>query len=282
MPRKIDISRGYEIAMQAPVPARTDTYSPVPHSFFLDTIKNQVEHSGRLEVTGTKVYTNSNGHKLVFFTSVKHRGVETDPEFGLEMMIGGKSSYDKSMAAALVAGLNVMICSNGVIGGDMVTFKRKHTGTVQEELQEKATEAIVKMEEGFSNLVLEVDILRDYTITTKQKAELMGVMYFEEELITPHQLSVVKTEMEQSEHFRGNTLWDLYNNVTQALKTSHPLNHIENHIALHEFMCGVAGINREEVAEAVEVIDEVYTEAIDTREGTDQEPQQDARPEPEF
>lgn len=255
MARRINDGAGYNRAMQAPVPARTTTYSPIPHSYFLDTIVNQINHTRDLEVTRRDVYSNLDGRKLVFFLGVKYRGMETDPNFGLEMMFGGKNSYDKSMAAALVAGASVMICSNGVIAGDMITFKRKHTGTIQEELIEKASEGIVKMRDGFNNLVLQVDLMKDYNLTQRQKAELLGVMYFEENMISPNQLSVIKKEMKESEHFRGGSLWDLYNNVTESLKSSHPLTHIEDHIKLHKFMTQVAGIEDVEVEDApVEVL----------------------------
>ncbi|KKM23614.1 hypothetical protein LCGC14_1613430 [marine sediment metagenome] len=251
MPRRLNDGAGYGRAMNALVPARTETYSPIPHSFFLDTVSVEINNSRGLEVTGQRIYTNMNGHKLVGFTSVKHKGMESDPDFGLEMMIGYKNSYDKSMSAALVAGVSVMICSNGLIGGDMVTFTRKHTGTIQAELREKVKEAITAMRDGFSKLVLEVDIMRDYQLTPKQKAELMGVMYFEENMVTPNQLSIIKNEMKESPYFKGDSLWDLYNNVTESFKTSHPLSHIEDHIKLHSFMIDVAGINSEEINEVI-------------------------------
>lgn len=256
MARRLNDGAGYNRAMTAPVPARTTTYSPIPHSYFLDTIVNQINDTGNLEVSSRNVYSNLDGHKMVFFLGVKFRGMETDPNFGLEMMFGGKNSYDKSMAAALVAGASVMICSNGVIAGDMITFKRKHTGTIQEELIEKAGEGIIKMRDGFNNLVLQVDLMREYGLTPRQKAELLGVMYFEENMVSPHQLSVIKKEMKESDHFRGDTLWDLYNNVTQSLKSSHPLTHIEDHIKVHKFMASIAGITAEEetVERPIEVL----------------------------
>jgi hypothetical protein len=256
MARRINNDGGYSRAMNALVPARTESYSPVPHSYFLETVQNVIGARGDLEVTGNRIYTNLNGEKLVGFTTVKFRGMEVDPEFGLEMMLGYKNSYDKSMAAALVAGASVMICSNGCIGGDMLTFKRKHTGTIEEELVEKTALAVNCMRDGFANLVLEVDIMRDYALTPRQKAELLGIMYFEEDMVSPNQLSIIKKEIINSNHFRGNTLWDLYNNVTESLKSSHPLSHIEDHIKLHRFMCGVAGILPEEIGEVHEMVEE--------------------------
>jgi hypothetical protein len=249
MSRRLNDGAGYDRAMNAPIPARTETYSPIAHSFFLDTVTREINNDSGLEVTGQRVYSNLNGQKLVGYTSVKHRGMESDPEFGLEMLLAYKNSYDKSMAAALAAGVNVMMCGNGCVSGDMLSFTRKHTGTIQDELSEKVKEAIISMKEGFGNLVLEIDIMRDYQLTAKQKAELMGVMYFEENMVSPNQLSVIKKEMKESEHFTGNSLWDLYNNVTESLKSSNPLSHIEDHMKLHEFMCGVAGISPLEIGD---------------------------------
>jgi len=240
--RRLNDGGGYNRALNAAIPARTETYSPIGHAFFLDTISREIAAHGGLEVTGTNVFTNMNGQKMVGYTGVKHVGLESDPDFGLEMMVGYKNSYDKSMAAGLAAGASVMVCGNGIVSGDMLSFVRKHTGTIQEELVEKTKEAITAMKDGFSNLVLEIDIMKDYNLTAKQKAELMGVMYFEENMVTPNQLSVIKHEMTKSEHFTGNTLWDLYNNVTESFKSSHPLRHIEDHMKLHTFMSGVAGI----------------------------------------
>jgi len=260
MSRRLNDGGAYNRALAAPLPARTETYTPIGHRFFLDTISREIMNDGGLEVTGQRIYSNLNGQKMVGYTTVRHRGMEADPEFGLEMLIGYKNSYDKSMAAALAAGVGVMVCENGCVSGDMLSFTRKHTGTIQEELTEKVKEAVVSMKEGFGNLVLEIDIMKDYQLNAKQKAELMGVMYFEENMVTPNQLSVVKREMVKSAYFTGDTLWDLYNNVTESLKASHPLNHIEDHIKLHEFMCGVAGISAHEIGEGVAEVEVMEVE----------------------
>lgn len=241
----------YDIAMSAAIPARTDTYSPIAHSDFLEGLSRKIGEN-RMRITERKYYVNNNGNKLVGYYSIEDENLETDPDFGIQMMMGFKNSYDKSMTAALAAGANVMICSNGMISGDMVRFTRKHTGTIFEELQEKFSEAVQTMRTGFARMVLEVDLMKEFELTPRQKAEVLGVMYFEEGLVTPNQLSVVKRELRHSEHFKENTVWDLYNNVTESLKDSHPIRHIEDHIKVHTFMTGVAGINIEPDGEMIE------------------------------
>ena len=241
----------FDIAVRATIPARTDTYSPIAHSDFLGGLATKIEEN-RMRIVDRRYYVNMNGNKLVGYYSIEDTNVETDPDFGLQMMMGFKNSYDKTMTAALAAGANVMICSNGIVSGDMIRFTRKHTGTIYEELQEKFIEAVDTMRTGFARLILEVDLMKDFELTPRQKAEILGVMYFEKNLVTPNQLSVIKREVSHSEHFKGNSIWDLYNNVTESLKDSHPIRHIEDHVSVHSFMTEMAGINIEPDGELVE------------------------------
>ena len=112
-----------------------------------------------------------------------------------------------------------------------------------EELTEKVQTSIRRMREEFGRLNIEVDVLKSYSLTPRQKAEVLGVMYFERNIVTPTQLSIVKKELKSSEHFREDNAWSLYNNVTQALKKSHPLDVIQDHIKVHSFMKEIAGIS---------------------------------------
>lgn len=226
-------------AYSAPVPLQTPTYTPVPHSVLISNLIHKINQIDRFQIVGEDIYVDRSGEKMVGFVTVKNRHIENDPDYDFNMMLGYKNSYDKSMAVGLAIGLKVMICENGVVSGDMLSFRRKHTGTALQELNEKIDEGIILMEEKYPVILNDIEMLRDFQMTQKQKAELLGVMYFEENLVTPTQLSIVKREFNESAHFRGNTLWDLYNNVTESLKQSHPLNHIEDHIRLHNFMMSV-------------------------------------------
>jgi hypothetical protein len=242
-------SRGYadayQRAMTALVPARTESYTPVMHTEIMTSMKANLGRQN-LTVVGQKLHVNGKGTKVIGFYDVEDRG-NFGNAHGLKMMLGYRNSYDKSMSVGIVVGASVWICSNGCISGDMLTFKRKHTGEVQTEMNEKIQEGIQRMRNDFGKLNIEVDIFKNYSLTQRQKSEILGVMYFEQDLVTPQQLSLVKKELTQSEHFKDNTAWDLYNNVTEALKTSHPTNVIDDHVNLHRFMRSVVGIEEAEV-----------------------------------
>lgn len=257
--RETIIGTALERAMRAPIPAMTSTYSPIAHSEFLSELRHKLGENN-YEIKGQRLFVNGSGTKLVGFYDVQESGVVAPDDFGFRMSIGFKNSYDKSMTATLVVGATVIICSNGMISGDLITFRRKHTGSVLEELREKMQQGVLSMNASFARLVTDADIMRNYELTMRQKSEILGVMYFEKEIVTPTQLSIVKKELIGSESFRGNTLWDLYNNVTVALKKSHPLRYVEDHIRLHDFMSDIAGISHAPLSEETqEIIAETAT-----------------------
>ena len=243
-------------ALQAPLPARTTSYSPVSHAEVISAIEANAKKNN-LTIVKRRMYSNILGTRVTSFFDVED-GTEFGKEHGLKMMFGYRNSYDKSMSVAFVAGATVWICENSCISGDMMAFKRKHTGTVATELKAKIQVGIDRMKNEFGKLLLEVDVMKNYSLTQRQKAEVLGVMYFERNIVTPTQLSIVKREITQSENFKEDNAWSLYNNVTESLKKSHPITVIQDHIKFHGFMREIVGISpdlaEEELVEAVDAI----------------------------
>jgi hypothetical protein len=241
MKKVYNYADSYQRAMNAVLPERTDSYTPIHHSTFISELNDELSNNG-FRVGNNRVYTNEDGRKLIGFVDVHNANTPINEERDVNMMIGYRNSYDKSMTIGLASGASVIICGNGVIMGDSLVFVRKHTGRVDQLLRDKIKEVVQGLESSFGRTNIEINIMKDFSLTRVQKAELLGRMYFDEELLTPTQLTVVKNELNESEHFRGNTLWDLYNNVTEALKSSPPMRHISDHVHLHTFMAQVAGI----------------------------------------
>ena len=234
-------------ALAAPIPARTTTYSPVSHAEIIEAIRNNAR-ANDLKIVRDRMYSNGFGSRVVGFFDVED-GTEFGNHHGLKMMFGYRNSYDKSMSVAFVAGASVWICGNGLISGDLMSFKRKHTGTVAQELGEKIQIGVDRMRSDFGRLNMEVDVMKNYSLTPRQKAEILGVMYFERNLVTPSQLSIIKNELTQSEHFKEDNAWSLYNNVTESLKKSHPVEIIQDHIKLHSFMKEITGMTETETVD---------------------------------
>jgi len=233
--------RALSNALNASIPARTETYSPVGNGAIIDAIKEKLRLT-EMKVLKTRIHSNIFGTRVTGFFDVEDIRPRENPH-GLNMMLGFRNSYDKSMSIAFVAGASVWICSNGLISGDLISYRRKHTGEVATELGEKIDIGIERMRSDFGRLNMEVDILKDFSLTRRQKSEILGVMYFEKNLMTSTQLTIVKRELTESKHFKEDNAWSLYNNITESLKRSHPADVIQSHIKVHDFFKDVTGMN---------------------------------------
>ena len=69
-------------------------------------------------------------------------------------------------------------------------------------------------------------------------AELCGRLLMEHEIITSSQLSIIRQEYKKPTYpeLAGDTLWNLYNHTTHALKKTHPYNYLGSHSRLHKFV----------------------------------------------
>lgn len=95
-----------------------------------------------------------------------------------------------------------------------------------------------KISNTFETTTRQLRELQNFEISPKESYEIIGKLFFEKKAINITQLSQIKREFEMSEHFRhlGDihfTAYDLYNDITEALKTSHPSNYFDSHIVTH-------------------------------------------------
>ena len=79
--------------------------------------------------------------------------------------------------------------------------------------------------------------MKQIEITKRVKAELIGRMMLEEQFITSTQLNIISRELKAPTHDYGakDSVWELYNYTTFAMKESHPANWMESHIKAHRF-----------------------------------------------
>ena len=88
----------------------------------------------------------------------------------------------------------------------------------------------------------ERDAMKQIEITRRTKAELIGRMMLEEQFITSTQLNIIGRELNKPTHDYGaqDSLWELYNYTTFAMKEIHPSLWMDNHIRAHKFFTDFA------------------------------------------
>lgn len=221
--------REEDFLKSVPVPAKTNSYSPVSHSLIIDTIGEGLKDKG-FHIKSKQYNHSKYGQQLIGQYAL---GTD-DPTMG--MMVAFRNSYDKSMSLGFATGANVWICGNGMISGEL-THKRKHTGDAQTDILNIMGESLGLIDLRFNELQHDKGLMEDHSAIDKRcAAELLGRMVCEEEILNTMQMNIIRKEMDVSEDFKFNgSVWNFYNNCTEALKKSHPTSYLNSHIDLHEF-----------------------------------------------
>jgi hypothetical protein len=155
----------------------------------------------------------------------------------MQLQIGWQNSYDRSMSLKFAIGTRIMICSNGCVSGDFGAFKKRHKGDIQDFTPGAIVDYIKGAGEAFTTMQKQREQMKQVQITKRTKAELVGRMMLEEHFITSTQLSIIGKELKAPTHDYNakDSLWELYNYTTFAMKETHPSQWMESHIKAHKF-----------------------------------------------
>lgn len=217
--------------LKVPVPAATKSYVPVPHKQMIQMTLEELDKNG-MEVLSETYNMAREGRQAMGFYEIGATG-----DSDMRIRIGWHNSYDKSMPVRWAIGGHIIVCSNGMVAGDIGAFKRKHTGTVLADYREQAHIHVASAGEMYDRLIREKIRMKDIEITKRASAELIGRMFLEEDIITATQMGIIKREMENPSfnYNADGSVWQLYNHCTVAYKEEHPQLFIDRHVKHHEF-----------------------------------------------
>lgn len=218
-----------------PTPAGTRTWKPVPHYEILDVIEQMVENYGwkfAIPRVGNTEYDDNgdpketvrfdlavsgDNTKLFGVTQVIIPGVE-DEEMGLAL--GFRNSHDKTLALKIAAGVNVFICDNLVVSGD-VQVRRTHTSHINP--WETIEQAFKQIPEASKALIYWLDGLRHAAVTRDQGVAVLADCVENKALAVsdfmPARASFLKAfDEENPEILHRGTAWSVYQAATEQYK----------------------------------------------------------------
>jgi len=222
-----------EIIMNAEVPAKTKTYCPIPHSVFLEEIVEKLTNNN---ISIKSEYFASTAKGEIIRGTYK-LAMENSYDADINPSISFVNSYNKMRKASVVSGVMVLVCANGMMRESGVNNSRKHSGdSALEDFRAILDTSINSLESEFDILRQNMQEMKNFTISDKHKASMMGDMYLNYEMITPSQLAIFKKEDRESKNFTDDTVWSFYNNITESLKVSHPLHWDRDHAKVHSYI----------------------------------------------
>lgn len=229
--KKVNYRTRKDIIIDLPIPQETPSYKPLANEKLIDlTLKAISDNGFKLK---SEEYMASSDLNIV---TAKYT-IASVGDSEMNLMIGWQNSYDKSVSFKFAMGAKIIICENGCVNGELGTIKKKHVGKIQDFAPNRMKEYIDIAANNFNYLQNERDIMKNIEVSNKQKAEIVGRLFIDEEILLPNQLSIVKKELKTpSINYQcPNTLWELYNHVTFSLKECPPKDYLEKHIEVHNF-----------------------------------------------
>jgi hypothetical protein len=213
------------------VPAQTRTYKPIAHSQLIDLTLNGIEEAGfKLD---KETYTAAKDGQI----ANGRFSISNVADSEMQLQIGWQNSYNKSLTLKFAIGSKIIVCSNGMVSGEYGAFKKKHVGEIQSFTPQAIGDYIKGAGEVFTIMQEQRENMKQIEITKRIKAELIGRMMIEEQFICSTQLNIITKELTNPTHDYGakDSLWELYNYTTFAMKELHPSLSMENHIHAHKF-----------------------------------------------
>jgi len=227
-----------QVLINAEVPQSTKTYKAISHEQLMDLTLNSIHNAG-FELDKELYTASSNGQIANGRFTISN---VTDRD--MQLQIGWQNSYNKQLTLKFAIGAKIFICQNGMVSGDYGAFKKKHVGEVQTFTPAAITDYIKSAGDAFQRMQRERDAMKDIEITARKRAELVGRMLIEEQFIESTQLNIIDREIKRPTHDYGakDSLWELYQHTTFAMKEVHPRLWMNNHIQAHDFFVNEAGI----------------------------------------
>lgn len=227
-----------ELLMSAPVAKETRTYKPISHGQLIDLTLNSIEQAGfKLD---KEMYSSARDGRIANGRFSISNVADTE----MCLQIGWQNSYDRSLSLKFAIGAHIFICANGCVSGDMGSFRKKHRGDIQEFTPKNITEYIKSAGDHFRLLQKDREAMKQVQITKRVKAELIGRMLIEEEIISSTQVHVMMRELNVPTYNYKcpDSAWELYNYATYAMKDNHPSIWMQRHIDVHNFFVNESGL----------------------------------------
>jgi hypothetical protein len=225
----------------APLPNHGKSYTVISHKQVIDNTIQLLADSGfviQKELYRANMNANvAQGIYHILPINTVDPTIMEEKELG--MMFAWTNSYDKSTRFQCAIGAYVMVCHNGMVAGDMMNFRRKHTGSADHDIRMQISNQIKNGEKYYKRILTDRDAMRNTELSLQEQAEIAGRLYINEDILDAAQMSCVKSELEKPTYdyqCDQENAWAFYNHVTHALKKAHPRDWLSDSQNFHDFM----------------------------------------------
>ena len=195
-------------------PAPTETHTPIPHHQLVKLSREALDRSG-LEIVEEEHALARGGVRYFGGFALKGEDVSGSDR---NVVFGLRNAHDKSFAASVAIGNQMMVCENLCFSSD-VKLARRHTVNILRDLNTVLSSAVSRVVSHWHDMGKRIASYKETELSKERASDL--VVDLAEMGAFPAR-SVYKAVQEfrnpRHEEFKGGSLWTLYNGVTEHLK----------------------------------------------------------------
>lgn len=199
----------------APTPASTDTWHPIPHHSLINMLRV------RLPTYGMKIVEEAHG---LYKDALRYFGMfqvvsEDEDNSDFSMVFGLRNSHDKSFPAGLCLGSGVFVCDNLAFSAEVV-LGRRHTKNIMRDLPLLVDSAVGKLVEARTTQANRLELYKNTELGDDQAAKLL-LDAMDAKAINTTRVPKVWDQWKTPSHpefAKDKTAWRLFNAFTEVYK----------------------------------------------------------------
>ena len=195
-------------------PDGTDSHTPIPHFSLVDETHAALERAG-LEVEQEEHALARGGLRYFGGFALKGNDIKADDR---RLVLGLRNAHDKSFAASVCIGNQMMVCENLCFSSD-VKLARRHTKNIVADLPRVLSSAISRVVSHWSDMGKRIDAYKSIEVAKANAADMIIDLVDAKAFPARDVYKAVKEfETPRHDEFKGGSLWTLYNGITEHLK----------------------------------------------------------------
>lgn len=205
-----------ESLMGVETPEPTASHMPIPHHTLVEVTRKAIADAG-LTILEEEHGLARGGLRYFGGFALTGKGIEGEDR---QVVLGLRNSHDKAFAAAICIGNRMLVCDNLCFSSD-VKLARRHTTHIMADLPRVVSQAVARVVSHWQDMSRRIERYKETEVSESLASDLL-VKLVDCKALPARDIykSIVEFRAPRHEEFKGNTLWNLYNSITEHLKGS--------------------------------------------------------------
>ena len=233
----------------AATPEGTDSHTPIPHFSLVEETHAALDRAG-LKVEEEEHALGRGGLRYFGGFALKGNDMKADDR---RLVLGLRNAHDKSFAASVCIGNQMMVCENLCFSSD-VKLARRHTTNILRDLPMVLSNAISRVVSHWADMGKRIESYKNTEVQRDRCADMV-IDLVDAKAFPARDVYKAVQEFRNPRHdeFKGGSLWTLYNGITEHLKGGDLTKLPQRTMTVQSVFDKLAG-HAPEIVDAVEIV----------------------------